>query len=100
MQSDDYHALIEPEGVSTAFEGDTVTVTCSTNLPTTIARWKINDNEYDAAHLLPGFTTDGLNLEFILEERVRIRCFFKVIFGGSICSPEAIAIPQDTRKLL
>lgn len=97
MQSDDYYASIKPEGVSTAFEGEMITLTCSTNLPAIFARWEIDDNLYDAAHLPPGFTTNGLNLEFILETRVNIRCFFKVISGGSICSPEAIVIPEDIR---
>ena len=97
MEPDGYHATIKPDGVSGAFKGDPITLMCSTNLPATIARWEIGGNSYAATHLPPGFTTDGLNLTFILEKRVKIRCFFTIITGESICSPEAFVIPHDIR---
>ena len=97
---DSCYATLQPEGIITASEGETVTFMCSTNLPALFPRWRINDNEYEVTLLPPGFTADGLNLEYIFRTRVDISCFFKVISDGSvvdICSPNTIVVPRDIR---
>ena len=99
MESTGYTAALQPEDIVTASEGELITLMCSTT--THFPRWRINDNEYKVTLLPPGFTADGLNLEYIFEtSRVNISCFFRVIAGGSvvdICSPNTIVVPGDVR---
>ena len=100
MESTDYNATLQPEDIVTASEGELITLMCSTNLPALFPRWRINDNEYKVSLLPPGFTADGLNLEFTFRTRVNISCFFRVISDGSvvdICSPDTIVVPRDIR---
>ena len=87
MQSETYYAHLQPENII-AFEGDTVTLTCSTNIAASFPRWEINDVAYEVTHFPPEYTVNGHRIEFEFVADVRFRCFFRIFLGGTvhICS--------------
>ncbi|CAI8013383.1 hypothetical protein GBAR_LOCUS8495, partial [Geodia barretti] len=96
----EYNTRLTPES-KIADEGETVKLTCSTDLPATYSRWEIDDQVYESNHLPPGFTANGFDIEFVFGGRVvDFRCFFKIFSEGSdmnICSSLSRITPRNAR---
>ena len=100
----EYNTTLTSESVM-ADEGETVKLTCSTDLPATYSRWEIDDQVYESNHLPPGFTANGFDIEFVFRgNTVQFRCFLKIYSEGSdrnICSnPYRITPRGDERGQL
>ena len=100
METSEYYASLQPEGIKTASEGEVVNLMCSTNLPLTYpSQWEINGYKHEIVRLPYGFTANGLNLIFNFETRVIIRCIFRISLSGSvanICSNTTTVVLLDS----
>jgi hypothetical protein len=101
VDSDEYHAALQP-GSTTGFDGDTITLTCSTNLPATYpSQWEINSQAYEITRLPDGFNASGLTLEFEFMAEIKFRCLFRLYLDGSvvdICSSITTITPTQPRE--
>ena len=100
VETSEYYASLQPEGIKTASEGEVVNLMCSTNLPLTYpSQWEINGYKHEIVRLPYGFTANGLNLIFNFETRVIIRCIFRISLSGSvanICSNTTTVVLLDS----
>jgi hypothetical protein len=97
---DEYNTTLLPWN-TTAFDGDTISLTCSTNLPATYpSQWEINSQAYEITRLPDGFNASGLTLEFEFMAEIKFRCLFRLYLDGSvvdICSSITTITPTQPR---
>ncbi|CAI8018598.1 Pikachurin [Geodia barretti] len=97
---DEYNTTLLP-GNTTAFDGDTISLTCSTNLPATYpSQWEINSQAYEITRIPDGFNASGLTLEFEFMAEIKFRCLFRLYLDGSvvdICSSITTITPTQPR---